>query len=119
MTAIPIVVVAESDQFHLEIRCRPKQQAIQTLLADGSDQSLNERMGPGNVWNRFNFRNVQNSKVGLPLDETIQRIVIGTQVFGHLEQRNWVNRTSRSASDLERQRHKHEFVATFFRACLR
>src|SRR5206468_1394085 len=56
-------------------------QLIQTFSADCSDQSLNERMGPGNVWNCLNFRNVQNSKVGFPLMKPIQRIVIGAEIF--------------------------------------
>jgi len=81
MAAIRVVVVSESDQFDLEICCRPKQQPIQTFSADCSDQSLDERMRPGNVWNRFNFCHVENSKIGLPLMKPIQRIVIGAQVL--------------------------------------
>src|SRR5437764_464058 len=81
MTAIPVVVVSESYQFHLEICCRPKQEPIQTLSANCSDQSLSERMRPRNVWNRLNLRNVRNSKVGLLLMKPIQPIVIGAQIF--------------------------------------
>ena len=81
MTAIPIVVVSERDQFHLQIRSSPKQQPVQTLSADCSNQSLDERMGPGSVRNCLDFRNSENTEVRLPLMKPIQRIVIGAEIF--------------------------------------
>ena len=43
--------------------------------------SLDERMGPGSVWNRLDFRNAQNSEVCLPLMKPRQRIVIGAEIL--------------------------------------
>jgi len=38
-------------------------------------------MGEGNIGNRFDFPDAENSQVRLPLMKPIQRIVIGTQIL--------------------------------------
>jgi IstB-like ATP binding protein len=36
------------------------------------------------VRDRFNFRHLEYSKIGLPLMESIQRIMVGAEVFGQI-----------------------------------
>ena len=40
---------------------------VKKLTANGSDESLNERMRAGRIWNAFEFINIQDAKVRLPL----------------------------------------------------
>jgi hypothetical protein len=75
-----VVVVAELEQLHLQIDGGREQQSVQTFAPDRSYQSLDERMRPGNLRNRFDFRDTENSKVGLPLVKPIQRIMVRTQI---------------------------------------
>ena len=72
----------ELDQFRLQVRHRPEQSSIEKLPPNGADQLLNERMGQWHVRNGFDFGHSEDSKIGLPLREAIQRVMIGAQVFG-------------------------------------
>src|SRR5262245_8695715 len=78
---MPIVIVPERNKFCFQVGCRPKQQLVQTLSSDGSNQSLDERMRPGNIGDGFDFRDTKDSEVGTPLMKSIQRIMIRTQIF--------------------------------------
>src|SRR5437867_3544269 len=79
---MPIVIMLELDQLRFQIYSVPKQRVIQVFAANRSNQSFNERMRYRHVWHGFDFSDAQDSKVSLPLMEAIQRIMIGTQVFG-------------------------------------
>jgi hypothetical protein len=54
---------------------------VQTFSANGSNQPLYERMRQRHVGDRFDLCHFQNSQVGLPLMEPIQRIMVRAQVF--------------------------------------
>src|SRR5437588_7226218 len=56
---------------------------VEAFSANCSDQSFNERMREGNEGYRFDFRHAEDSQVGLPLMEPIQRIMIRTYVLWH------------------------------------
>ena len=71
MSSMPIVIVPERDQLYLQVRCRPEQQLVQTLAADGTDQSFDKWMGPGDIGNRFDFCDTEDSKIGFPLMKAI------------------------------------------------
>jgi hypothetical protein len=71
VSSMPIVIVPEGNEFYLQIRCRPEQQLVQTLAADCADQSFDKWMGPGNVGNRFDFGNPEDSQVRFPLMKAI------------------------------------------------
>ena len=65
--SMPIVIVPESNKFYLQIRSRPEQQLVQTLAADGADQSFDKWVGPGNIGNRFDCGYAEDSQVRFPL----------------------------------------------------
>src|SRR6185436_14189118 len=54
---------------------------IQVLATNGSNQSLDEWMRNGHIGHCFDLRNAEDSKVRLPLMESIQRVMIRTQIF--------------------------------------
>ena len=68
--SMPIVIVPESNKFYLQIRSRPEQQLVQTLAADGADQSFDQWVGPRNVRNCFDFLSRRGFSGSLPIDET-------------------------------------------------
>ena len=51
-----------------------------SILADGPDQSFHERMRQRNVRHRFDFLDLQDPQIGLPLMEPIQGIIVRTQI---------------------------------------
>src|SRR6266850_6207567 len=54
---------------------------VEAFSANCSDQSFNEWMREGNEGYRFDFRHAEDSQVRLPLMESIQRIVVGAEIF--------------------------------------
>ena len=73
----------EIEQLAFEIGGCPEQGTIQALSANRADQPLHKGMGPRNVGHGLDFGHLQDSQVGLPLMETIKRMVVGTEVFRH------------------------------------
>src|SRR5262249_42890769 len=71
----------EIRKFHLQICRRPKQKMVEAFSANGSDQSFNERMRERNERYRFDFRHTEDSQVRLPLMESIQWIMIRTEIL--------------------------------------
>ena len=78
---MPVVVFLEGRKPQLQIRRRPEEQLVQTFATDAANQPFNERMRRWDVGNCFDFVNVQNSQICLPLMRPIQRVVIGTEIF--------------------------------------
>jgi hypothetical protein len=78
--SVAIVIVLEIAKLRLQIRRAPKQDLVQVFAPDGTDQSLYERMRKRNVGNRFDFRNAEHSKIGLPLVVSVERVVIRVEV---------------------------------------
>src|SRR6516164_2418418 len=71
----------EPKEFRLQICCGPEQRAVEELAPNGADQALHERMGQRDIRNHLDLRYLKDSKVGLPLMESIERIMIRTEVF--------------------------------------
>jgi hypothetical protein len=57
--------------FPLQIDRAPEQRPIQVLATDGLDQSLQR-----NVGKRFDFGDLEDSKIGLPLMESIEWLMV-------------------------------------------
>ena len=81
--AVMVEIGFEIEQLAFEIGGCPEQRAIQALSADGADQPLHKWVGPRHVRRGLDFDHIQDSQVGLPLRETIKRIVVGTEAFRH------------------------------------
>ena len=81
MRAMVVKIGFEIEQLAFEIGSCPEQHTIQALSAEGADQPLHKWMGQGNVGHGLDFGHLQDSQVGLPLMKTINRIVVGTEVF--------------------------------------
>src|SRR5690349_14313946 len=79
---MPIVIILELHQLRFQIYSVPKESVIQVFVANRSNQSFHKRVRYRHVRHGFDFSDAQDSKVSLPLMEAIQRIMIGTQVFG-------------------------------------
>jgi hypothetical protein len=56
---------------------------VEVFAPNRADQSLYEWMRKWHVRNRFDFLHLEYSKIGLPLVESIQRIMIRAEIFGH------------------------------------
>src|ERR1022692_1657597 len=56
---------------------------MDAAMPNGADQPFHERMGEWRVGRGFDFLHFQYSKIGLPLLEPEQRIVIRTEVLGN------------------------------------
>jgi hypothetical protein len=82
MDAMTIAVFLEPSQLSSKVAGCPIEDLIQKFSPDGSDQSFDERMGQGNVQDRFQFGDFKDPQVGAPLSELKQRIVIAAQVKG-------------------------------------
>jgi hypothetical protein len=80
MRAMLVVVLLELDEFPLEISGAPEQQAIQTFAPYGSNEPFDHRMGARHVRHRFDFPDVEDPQVRLPLMKPVQRIMVRTEV---------------------------------------
>jgi hypothetical protein len=76
-----VVIILEIRKFHFQICRRPKQKMVEAFSTNGSDQSFNKRMREGNERYCFDFRDAEDSQVRLPLMESIQGIMIRTQIL--------------------------------------
>ena len=81
MRAMMVKIGFEIEQLDFEIGGCPEQRMIQALSAEGADQPLHKWMGQRNAGHGLDFGHIQDSQVGLPLMKTIERIVVGTEVF--------------------------------------
>jgi hypothetical protein len=76
-----VVVVLEIALFGLQVLARPEERQVQAFPPNSADQSFYERMREWRVRRGFDFLHFEYSKIGLPLVEPEQRIVIRTEVF--------------------------------------
>src|SRR5262245_24843507 len=81
MGSVASIVMLELDEFRFQIGCGPEQGSVQELAPNCADESLHERMRQRDARNRLNFGHVEYAKIGLPLMESIQRIMIRAEVF--------------------------------------
>jgi hypothetical protein len=74
MGSVAVIVMLELDELCLKISCRPEERAIEELAPDRADQSFDEWVRERCVGNRLDLRHLKDSKIGLPLVESIQRV---------------------------------------------
>ena len=80
--AVIVEVGREIDELGLEVRGRPKEGTIQEFSSDGADQSLDKGMGERDIRDGFYFVDLEDAKIGLPLTELKQGIMVGAEVHG-------------------------------------
>src|SRR5262249_28433463 len=107
MRAMSIIGMLEIDEFAFQVGCGPEQASVQELASDCADQALHKRMRQGDVGNGLSLGHIEHSKVCLPLMESVQRIMIRTEIFGqgsavdrsgeHPTQRRTVNDSTMNA----------------------
>jgi hypothetical protein len=68
-------------QLRLEIGLGPEQDPVEVLAPNRPDQSFYEGMRKRHVRNSLDFGDLEYPKIGLPLVESIQRIMIRAEVF--------------------------------------
>src|SRR5262245_21206024 len=81
MGSVASIVMLELDEFRFQIGCGPEQGSVQELAPNCADESLHERMRQRDARNRLNFGHAEYAKIGLPLMESIQRIMIRAEGF--------------------------------------
>jgi hypothetical protein len=79
--SIAIKIVFELSKLSFQICHGPEKSSIEVLSSYGADQSFNEGMRQRNVRDSLNFEYLQHPQIGLPLVESIQGIMIGTEVL--------------------------------------
>ncbi len=65
----------------LQIHRIPKEYLIKVFPTYNVDQSLDEWVRHWNIWDRLDFLDFENTKIGLPSVEKKQRIVIGAEIL--------------------------------------
>lgn len=81
MCPMRIIEVLEFRQFPFQVRRGPEQHPIQAFSSKCADQPFDIRMGHRNLRNSLDFGHTPHPKVGLPLVEPVQRIVVGTEIL--------------------------------------
>ena len=77
---IPVIVLLEIDELHLQISDRPEERAVETFASNRSNQPFDEWMRERDVRHRLDFLDVEYPQIRLPLLEPIQRIMVRTEV---------------------------------------
>jgi len=80
--AVIVEVGREIDELVLEVGSRPKEGAIQEFPPDGADQSFDKGMGERDIRDGFYFVDLEDAKIGLPLTELKQGIMVGAEMHG-------------------------------------
>jgi hypothetical protein len=83
MCAETVVVIPKLEQLVFEISGCPEQRSVQKFTAHGPDEAFHERMGKGNIRDCFDFVDLEDPEIGLPLSKPKERIVIRTEVPRH------------------------------------
>src|SRR5215472_10768100 len=72
--SMAITEMLELDELCLQI-CRRQERVVEELAPNRADQALHEGVRKRGIRNRFDFHHVQDSKIGVPLMESVQRIM--------------------------------------------
>src|SRR2546428_14074404 len=107
MRAMTVKVALEIKELQLQISGRPEQRPVETFAADRADQAFDEWMRQRHVRHRLDGFHVQDSRIRLPLVESVQRIMIRAEVgrrrlathcsIEHLAQRGAINNAAMHA----------------------
>ena len=84
MSSMALIVMLKIEQLRLDIGLGPEQDPVEVLAPNCPDQSFYEGMRKRHVRNSLDFGYLEYPKIGLPLVESIQRIMIRAEVFGRL-----------------------------------
>jgi hypothetical protein len=82
MNAIFVVIGLKAAEFSLEISSSPKRNLIEKFAPYRPDESFNKGMRQGYVRDGFQFRHLEDSKIGSPLPVFKEWIVIAAQMAG-------------------------------------
>ncbi len=88
MRSLGVEVDLEMIQFAYQIGAIPEEHLVNVLPTYTSDQPFNERMGHGNMRDGFDFLNLQNAKIGRPLRESEERIIVTAEALRRSHARN-------------------------------
>lgn len=81
MRSMTVIVMLKIDSLRLQIGCGPEYDAVEILATNRADQSLYEGVRKRHIRNSLDFGYLGNPKIGLPLVESIQRIMIRAEIF--------------------------------------
>ena len=81
MSSLEIIEILKIEQLRLEIGLGPEQDPVEVLAPNRPDQSFYEGMRKRHVRNNLDFGYLEYPKIGLPLVESIQRIMIRAEAF--------------------------------------
>ena len=76
MGPMRVIEVLEVRQFPFQVGHGPEQHPIQAFSSQCADQPFDKRMGQRHVRDTLDFDHPQDPKVGVPLVEPVQRIVV-------------------------------------------
>jgi hypothetical protein len=88
MSPLDIEVDLEMIQFACQISGIPEEDLVKEFPTYTSDQPFNKRMGHGHMREGRDFLNLQNAKIGLPLRESEERIIVTAEVLRRSHARN-------------------------------
>ena len=81
MNAMTVVVIPESLQLSRQVDRVPEEDAVQVLVPDRADQTLNERVRHRRVGDRLDLIDLEDAQVDEPAVKAKSRIVVGADAF--------------------------------------
>ena len=90
MSSVRIIEIRELRQLLFQVKRSPEQHPIQAFSPNRADQSFDKWMGQRHIGNRLHLDHAQDTKVGLPLVKSVERIVIGSEALRHRTPSNGV-----------------------------
>jgi hypothetical protein len=88
----------ELDELCLQICRRPEKGVVEEFAPNRAYQALHEGMRKRGIRSRLDFHHVKDSKIGVPLMESVQRIMVRAEVF-------WQSRPADCSLEHPAQRH--------------
>ena len=79
--SMAIIVMLELDELCLQICRRPEKGVAEEFAPNRADQVLHEGMRKRGIRSRLDFHHVKDSKISVPLMESVQRIMVRAEVF--------------------------------------
>ena len=88
MRSLCIEVGLEMIQFPRQVSGIPEEDLVKEFPTYTSDQPFNERMGHGHMREGLDFIDLENAKIGLPLRESEERIIVTAEIDRRSHARN-------------------------------
>ena len=80
VNTLEVAVVAKRQEFALEVNGVPKQDLVEEVSPDRSNEPLDNRVGNRNVGDGLEFLNIEHAKIGLPAMKLEQRVMVEAEV---------------------------------------